>query len=58
MQCSQWVLHGTDTFVLLGVQSREVTIAGTRINPEEDVGVYGRSVTFVPPSPNLTARFR
>ena len=41
-----------------GVRSPERNIAGSAIPPDEDVGVYGRSVTFQPPSPMLPAPFR
>jgi hypothetical protein len=36
----------------------QIDITGQRITPDEDVGVYGRSVTFVPASPALPAPFR
>ncbi|CAL5228309.1 g11415 [Coccomyxa viridis] len=36
----------------------EMTIGGSPILPEDDVGLYGRSVTFVPESPSLPANFR
>ncbi|KAK9806330.1 hypothetical protein WJX72_010466 [[Myrmecia] bisecta] len=36
----------------------EITIHGSRIPPIEDVGVYGRSVTYAPDSPALPAPFR
>ncbi len=36
----------------------QIDITGQRITPEEDVGLYGRSVTFVPASPALPAPFR
>ena len=41
-----------------GVRSPERNIGGSAIPPEEDVGIYGRSVTFQPPSPMLPAPFR
>ena len=40
------------------VQTPEMTIGGSPILPEDDVGLYGRSVTFVPESPSLPANFR
>ena len=39
-------------------QTPEMTIGGSPILPEDDVGLYGRSVTFVPESPSLPANFR
>ncbi len=36
----------------------QIDITGQRITPDEDVGLYGRSVTFVPASPALPAPFR
>ncbi len=41
-----------------GQRSGELTIGGVPFTPEEDVGVYGRSVTFAPDSPMLPAPFR
>ncbi|KAK9822864.1 hypothetical protein WJX81_005939 [Elliptochloris bilobata] len=41
-----------------GPQRADVTIGGVPFTPEEDVGVYGRSVTFAPDSPMLPAPFR
>jgi hypothetical protein len=43
---------------LHAVQTPEMTIGGSPILPEHDVGLYGRSVTFVPESPSLPANFR
>lgn len=40
------------------MQTPEMTIGGSPILPEDDVGLYGRSVTFVPESPSLPANFR
>ncbi|KAL3151753.1 hypothetical protein ABBQ38_012730 [Trebouxia sp. C0009 RCD-2024] len=44
--------------VVSGVQPANINIAGQRISPDEDVGLYGRSVTFVPASPIYPAPFR
>lgn len=43
---------------LRAMQTPEMTIGGSPILPEDDVGLYGRSVTFVPESPSLPANFR
>ncbi|DBA89647.1 hypothetical protein WJX79_009961 [Trebouxia sp. C0005] len=44
--------------IVSGVQQANIDITGQRITPDEDVGLYGRSVTFVPASPALPAPFR
>ena len=42
----------------LPVQTAQIRIGGSHMAPEDDVGLYGRSVTFIPESPSLPAPFR
>ena len=51
--CTCW----SSSFDMLCCQL-QIDITGQRMTPDEDVGLYGRSVTFVPASPALPAPFR
>ena len=42
----------------VAAQTAQIRIGGSHIAPEDDVGLYGRSVTFIPESPSLPAPFR
>ena len=39
-------------------RSPDLHIGGSSIPPDEDVGIYGRSVTYQPASPMLPAPYR
>ena len=55
--CNNIAVQIAETWVC-GAQTPDMTIGGSPILPEDDVGLYGRSVTFVPESPSLPANFR
>ncbi|KAK9918815.1 hypothetical protein WJX75_007179 [Coccomyxa subellipsoidea] len=53
-----WALPRETPDMPIRGQTTEINIGGSHIRPEDDVGLYGRSVTFVPESPSLPAPFR
>ena len=51
-------MHRYKVHVAHGLQTAQIRIGGSHMAPEDDVGLYGRSVTFIPESPALPAPFR